>query len=149
QYLQPGRRDSLFTFSLDFDPSLFDQPIYIQWRSMLATIPVGSGQFFVRPEVFQSLTHFDAVKASSTTLPSSDPLFDFKVTDSNSTHSQIDGMSFEVLNTGAGSFRPSAAFPPAGWLLDSVSSTIVSFHAIAGNGLNYPNSLDGFKAAIR
>jgi len=147
--IQQNRRDSLFTFSLDFDTSLFDKPIVIQWQTKLSTIPVGSGQFFVRPTYQQSLTRLDSVAVSSTVLPSGDPFFDYKVFNHNSSSSQIDGMSFEVLSATTGGFRPSAVIAPTGWVLDSVTNSLVSYHAIPGNGINSGQSLDGFKAAMR
>jgi hypothetical protein len=130
--------------------NLFDSTVTIHWQSEAGAGTVyNQGTFTLTPTVYQGYCTFDTVTASATT-PGCDPQFDFHVFNRNGTRNSINELKIELEGFSVGSIRPSGVKAPAGWIIDSVTSTAAYFETlITADNIVYQGNLDGFIVPLR
>src|SRR5205085_4931404 len=113
------------------------------------TSKTGSGIWTIIPTTFQTFTTLDSVAfASSTIGPNGDAMFNLAVSNHNTGSNPIGAMSFELLGSGRGSFRPSDVIAPIGWIVDSVKPSMAYFHS-TGTGIAGGKTQSGFLLGLR
>jgi len=136
-----------FIFSAQVNEGAFEQPVTINWITMVNDQQLGSGSFTVIPTQVQLQKTLDIVTAT-TALSGSDPCFTFKVANENASNASIDQVSFELLTQAAGTMLPSKLSPPTDWRVDSASPLTVTF-GTATNPIDAKRAQDNFKVCLR
>jgi hypothetical protein len=125
-----------------------DVPYTFYWSTYSNSTLVSSGSFTVFYTAFQNETSSDTATVVASQR-GTDPVFRFNVENLNSFQSQIGRVSFQLLDPTYGTIRPSYLRAPAGWNMDSATSSTVYFSGLEGNIIDVDQSLDSFIIALR